>query len=61
MKNSKNELKDAFSQLQSAQICLKHALQNAEKQNNKHQIQNTLSAVDEAVFAASNAVANYQE
>ena len=61
MKNSKDELKDAFSQLQSAQISLKHALQSVEKQNNKHQIQNTLSAVDEAIFAASNAVANFQD
>lgn len=61
MKNAKQDLQSAFSQLQSAQLNLKHALENVEKPNNKHQLQNTLSAVDEAVFAASNAVANYQE
>lgn len=61
MINSKEELKDAFSKLQSAQICLKHAAENAEKLNNKRQIQNTLSSVDEAIFAASNAIANYQD
>ena len=35
MKNSKQHLTDAFSQLQDAQINLKHALDSAEKLNNK--------------------------
>ncbi|SCH75575.1 hypothetical protein [Romboutsia sp. Marseille-P6047] len=61
MKNSKDELKDAFAQLQSAQSCLNHALKTVEKQNNKHQIENTITYVKEAVFAASNALANYQD
>lgn len=61
MKTAKQDLIAAFSQLQSAQLSLKIASENVEKLNNKHQIQNTLSAVDEALFAASNAVANYQE
>ncbi|MEF9991976.1 MAG: hypothetical protein RRZ84_05305 [Romboutsia sp.] len=61
MKNSRQELQDAFSKLQGAQICLKHAMENVEKSNNKRQIEHTLSSVDEAVFAASNAIANYQE
>lgn len=61
MKNSKDELKDAFSQLQNVQSCLNHALKNVEKQNNKHQIENTMTYVKEAVFAASNALANYQD
>ena len=37
MKNSKQHLTDAFSQLQDAQINLKHALDSAEKLNNKVQ------------------------
>ena len=61
MKNAKSQLNEAFSQLQSAQMNLKHALETVEKTNNKRAIQSTLSAVDEAVFTASNAVANYQE
>lgn len=61
MKTAKQDLTAAFSQLQSAQISLKVAMEHVEKQNNKHQIQNTLLAVDEAVFIAGNAVANYQE
>ncbi|HJG96524.1 MAG TPA: hypothetical protein K8V90_05415 [Romboutsia timonensis] len=61
MKNSKQHLTDAFSQLQDAQINLKHALDNAEKLNNKERIQSTLSIVNEAVFAAANTVANYQD
>lgn len=61
MKNSKDELKEAFSQLQSAQCCLNHALKTVEKQNNKHQLENTMTFVQEAVYAASNALANYQD
>lgn len=61
MKNSKEELKDAFAQLQNAQSCLHHALKTVEKQNNKYQIENTMTYVKEAVFAASNALANYQD
>ena len=61
MKNSKQHLTDAFSQLQDAQINLKHALDNAEKLNNKERIQSTLSIVNEAVFAAANTVVNYQD
>ena len=61
MKNAKSQLNEAFSQLQNARINLKSALETVEKQNNKRAIQTTLSAVDEAVFTAANAVANYQE
>ncbi len=61
MKNSRQHLTDAFAQLQNAQLNLKHALTTVEKQNNKQRIEATLSAVDEAIFSASNAVANYQE
>lgn len=61
MKTAKQDLVTAFSQLQRAQLSLKIAAENVEKQNNKYQIQNTLSAVDEALFAASNAVSNYQD
>ncbi|MGL6106468.1 hypothetical protein [Romboutsia sp.] len=61
MKNSKSHLNEAFAQLQDAQLSLKHALDNVEKQNNKRALQSTLSAVDEAVFTAANTVANYQD
>ncbi len=61
MKNAKSQLNEAFSQLQNARINLKSALETVEKQNNKRAIQTTLSAVDEAVFTAAHAVANYQE
>lgn len=61
MQNAKSHLNEAFAQLQDAQIHLKHALDTVEKQNNKRAIKNTLSAVDEAIITASNAVANYQE
>ena len=61
MKNAKSQLNEAFSQLQNARINLKSALETVEKQNNKRAIQTTLSAVDEAVFTAANAVANYQD
>lgn len=61
MKNAKSHLNEAFAQLQDAQMHLKHALDTVEKQNNKRSIQSTLSAVDEAIFTASNAVANYQD
>ena len=56
MKNSKQHLTDAFSSLQDAQINLRHALDNSEKLN-----KSTLSLVNEAVFAAANTVANYQD
>ena len=55
MKNSKQHLTDAFSSLQDAQINLRHALDNSER------INSTLSLVNEAVFAAANTVANYQD
>ena len=58
MKNSKQHLTDAFSSLQDAQINLRHAL---EKLNNTERIKSTLSLVNEAVFAAANTVANYQD
>lgn len=61
MKNSKQHLTDAFANLQNAQINLKHALDNSDKLNNKERIQSTLSLVNEAVFAAANTVANYQD
>lgn len=61
MKNAKSQLNEAYSQLQSAQLNLKHALATVEKQNNKRAIQSTLSIVNEAIFTASHAVANYQE
>ncbi|MGL5313302.1 MAG: hypothetical protein ACRC92_08640 [Peptostreptococcaceae bacterium] len=61
MKNAKSQLNEAFAQLQGAQMNLKHALETVEKQNNKRAIQSTLSAVDEAIFTAANAVANYQD
>lgn len=61
MKNSKDELKDAFAQLQSVQSCLDHALHTVEKQNNKYQLENTITYVKEAVSAAGNALANYQD
>lgn len=61
MKNAKSQLNEAYSQLQSAQLNLKHALSTVEKQNNKRAIQSTLSAVNEAIFTASHAVANYQD
>ena len=57
MKNSKQHLTDAFSSLQDAQINLIH---NSEKLNNTERIKSTLSLVNEAVFAAANTVANYQ-
>lgn len=61
MENAKSHLNEAFAQLQDAQIHLKHALNNVEKQNNKRAIKNTLSVVDEAIITAANAVANYQD
>ncbi|WP_296648637.1 hypothetical protein [Romboutsia sp. 13368] len=61
MKNSKQHLTDAFAQLQEAQINLKHALDSAEKLNNKQNIGNTLSLVEEAVSAAASSVAYYQD
>ena len=61
MKNAKSQLNEAFSQLQNARINLKSALETVEKQNNKRAIKSTLSAVDEAIFTAARAVANYQE
>ena len=61
MKNSKQHLTEAFSQLQDAQINLRHALDNSEKLNNKQRIQSTLNLVNEAVNDAANTVANYQD
>ena len=61
MQNSKQHLTNAFSSLQDAQINLKHALNNSEKLNNKENIKSTLSLVNEAVSAAANTVANYQD
>ena len=46
MKNSKQHLTDAFSQLQDAQSNLKHALYNAEKLNNK-EFNELLKKIDE--------------
>ena len=61
MKNSKQHLTEAFSQLQDAQINLRHALDNTEKLNNKQRIKSTLNLVNEAVNDAANTVANYQD
>ena len=61
MKNANSQLNEAYSQLQSALLNLKHALATVEKQNNKRAIQITLSIVNEAIFTASHAVANYQD
>ena len=61
MKNSKQHLTEAFSQLQDAQINLRHALDNSEKLNNKQRIKSTLNLVNEAVNDAANTVANYQD
>ena len=61
MKNYKQHLTEAFSQLQDAQINLRHALDNSEKLNNKQRIKSTLNLVNEAVNDAANTVANYQD
>ena len=61
MKNSKQHLPDAFYSLQDDQINLRHDLDNSEKLNNTERIKSTLSLVNEAVFAAANTVANYQD
>ena len=61
MKNSKQHLTEAFSQLQDAQINLRHALDNSEKLNNKQRIKSSLNLVNEAVNDAANTVANYQD
>ncbi|MBQ3422149.1 MAG: hypothetical protein IJH34_10890 [Romboutsia sp.] len=61
MKNSKQHLTEALSQLQDAQINLRHALDNSEKLNNKQRIKSTLNLVNEAVNDAANTVANYQD
>jgi len=61
MKNSKQHLTEAFSQLQDAQINLKHALDNSEKLNNKERIKSNLYLVNEAVNDVANTVANYQD
>jgi len=61
MKNSKQHLTEAFSQLQDAQINLKHALDNSEKLNNKERIKSNLYLVNEAVNDVANTVANYRD
>lgn len=59
--NSKEHLETAFSQIKSASSCLHEALSNVEKDSNKQQIQRTLATVEKAVYAAANAISNYQD
>lgn len=59
--NSKEHLQSACDEIKSASSSLHEALGNVEKDNNKQQIQRTLSAVEKAVFAAANALSNYQD
>lgn len=59
--NSKEHLQSACDEIKCASCSLQEALGNVEKDNNKQQIQNTLAAVQKAVYAAANALSNYQD
>lgn len=59
--NSKDHLKNACDEIKSASSYLNEAICNVEKNNNKKELQQTLSAVEKAMYAAANALNNYQD
>lgn len=61
MKNAKQNVMEVCSQLMCAKNELTQALRTVEKETNKRQINTTLAAVENAISAANNTIANYQE
>jgi len=60
-KNAKQHVQDVTNHLQDAKNCLNNALGSVEKPENKQQIQNTLTSVDEALQKATTTLSNYIE
>ena len=60
-KNARQKVQDTYNQLQTCRSDLNQALQSAEKHHNKTQIQNTITALDNAISTTSRTLSNYQE
>ena len=60
-KNAKQHVQDVTTHLQDAKNCLNNALGSVEKPENKQQIQNTLTSVDDAIQKANTTLSNYTE
>lgn len=60
-KNAKQQVQKVFSQLSDAKTSLNQALSSVEKPENKQQIQNTLNAVENAIYTTSTALSNYKD
>lgn len=59
--NSKQHLQNACDEIKNASSYLNEAICNVEKNNNKRELQQTISAVEKAMYAAANALNNYQD
>lgn len=60
-KNAKEHVQDVQSKLMDCEQCLNQALASVEKQQNKAQIQNTLTSVTNSLETVKNTLNSYQE
>lgn len=60
-KNARQQVQDVYTQLQTCKNNLTQAVNSAEKQQNKVQIQSTIAAIDNAISTANRTLSNYQE
>ncbi len=60
-KNARQHVSDVYSKLQCSKDCLNEALETVEKPTNKHMIEQTLSAVENAIHSANSTLENYTE
>ncbi len=60
-KNARQQVQDTYNQLQTCKTNLTQAVNSAEKQENKTQIQSTIAAIDNAISTANRTLSNYQE
>ena len=60
-KSAKEHVEDVYSKLVQSKGCLTQALNSAEKNQNKEQIQNNIASVEDAINSINNTLNNYQK
>ncbi|HEY8804362.1 MAG TPA: EscE/YscE/SsaE family type III secretion system needle protein co-chaperone [Clostridium sp.] len=60
-KNARQHVEDVYHKLQTSSTSLTEAINTVEKEENRQQIQNTLTAVQSALQAVTTTLSNYKE
>jgi len=60
-KNARQRVEDVYHKLQTSSTSLTEAINTVEKEEDRQQIQNTLTAVQSALQAVTTTLSNYKE